>query len=1041
MALKVEIVDISKNADNILLVDSLTIEVVKIKYNWLLNAGVKNAVVGEDSNGLVWYSGEWLCGDWEGGTWYSGIWHNGNWKKGDWHSYLLDKSMILVGKFIILDRNETYSEFRKGVWYTGNWYDGTFGDYYTSVSGKTWTDIKNNNVDTSIWKKGEWYNGVFQNSVWVYGNFYNGYMYRSYWVDGHFHKGIFNRYEWFGGLWYGGDFLEGIWNNGRFQKVNKDVPSRFGLHTQIEAETTTSPITIWRDGEFYDGEFHSGLNLDSSGNTLPSINHSLTQWNNGIFNGGNWYGGSFIRGIFNGGKWYGGVFNAIETVNINPLIIPKITECTWNDGIWYNGLWINGKWNGGHFYNGMWLYGEFNGDFMSTNLTETELLIESISKKYLASVTTNNVESVSQTEATAYGTVNSDGNSIILQRGIYWSTIQNSILDKKSLPPDWVDYDFTNGSLGQYSIKMTNLTSGKTYYYGAYVINLTGFTYGEEKSFTTLAPLIGMPVITVNFLSSISSSQINVNYQLNYVGDGTVIRRGICWGTTLNPVSGLTNTIDIIESTPLGVYQQVVSGLTQLTTYYFRAYAENSSSYLSYSNTQSIKTIEYQAPHIPILTLSLLNYGFNDFTTVVNITDIGETEIISKGICWTNTSTEPIISDNTLFNTSENLNFQTTASGIFPEGSTCYVKGFAINGMGTGYTNKLTVTLNKSLIPTVTNVSLTPLLVGSEYRFDCTGFINKNNSNIIEMGFDYTGITSSTYGHQITTLIPDGGSYSGTLYSLNPGETYNIKGFAKNNVGTGYSIVVSGKTLGTSIPAEIYMNETTLNELYQIGTSNNMSIAGGTTPNAEIIFNGVSLYVENALKDSWNGYVQTFNKSFTIEPKGDIMTKENTHLLIGSNYEISSIVKAEGRFGNPQYVKTINITKSSVYPILIDVDNTLIYDQIYYKNGTFYDICASENHDYIMKRQPTMGFQISCKNTVNSNRSCHIGYYYKYGDVKKMTVNGTEYTPNMQYTTVKANQGSGKIVNSWYVWYNIINIDISASNFTPGSYFYVVLYF
>ena len=55
MGFKVQIVDISENFDNIILTNNLTIEKVKIKYNWLLNASVKNCIVGEDSYGLVWY--------------------------------------------------------------------------------------------------------------------------------------------------------------------------------------------------------------------------------------------------------------------------------------------------------------------------------------------------------------------------------------------------------------------------------------------------------------------------------------------------------------------------------------------------------------------------------------------------------------------------------------------------------------------------------------------------------------------------------------------------------------------------------------------------------------------------------------------------------------------------------------------------------------------------------------------------------------------------------------------------------------------------
>ena len=55
MAFRVDIINIEDNVNNILLTDDLTIEILKVRYNWILNANVKNAVLGLDDYGLVWY--------------------------------------------------------------------------------------------------------------------------------------------------------------------------------------------------------------------------------------------------------------------------------------------------------------------------------------------------------------------------------------------------------------------------------------------------------------------------------------------------------------------------------------------------------------------------------------------------------------------------------------------------------------------------------------------------------------------------------------------------------------------------------------------------------------------------------------------------------------------------------------------------------------------------------------------------------------------------------------------------------------------------
>ena len=77
MSINVNIEGIDFAKSNVIFVDGLTLEKVKIKYNWLLNAKVKDAIVGENDRGIVWYFGDWICGEWYDGTWYSGNWYSG----------------------------------------------------------------------------------------------------------------------------------------------------------------------------------------------------------------------------------------------------------------------------------------------------------------------------------------------------------------------------------------------------------------------------------------------------------------------------------------------------------------------------------------------------------------------------------------------------------------------------------------------------------------------------------------------------------------------------------------------------------------------------------------------------------------------------------------------------------------------------------------------------------------------------------------------------------------------------------------------------
>src|SRR5574344_2130306 len=118
--------DISEYKDTVInftLIDGLSLDIIKRKYIWLLNALVENAIIGQDDYGLVWYSGNWLAGEWEDGTWYSGIWYDGEWKNGKFYSIRFDKQQLLLRNKRILEKdNPIYSQFRHGIWRRGDFY-------------------------------------------------------------------------------------------------------------------------------------------------------------------------------------------------------------------------------------------------------------------------------------------------------------------------------------------------------------------------------------------------------------------------------------------------------------------------------------------------------------------------------------------------------------------------------------------------------------------------------------------------------------------------------------------------------------------------------------------------------------------------------------------------------------------------------------------------------------------------------------------------------------------------------------------------------
>lgn len=366
-------VGVNFNDPTFIMVGGLGIDDVKIKYNWFLNAEVKDAIIGEDENGLVWYSGIWVNGVWENGTWYSGTWYNGRWKDGNFYSYDITIDLIKFGNININGKDISKSKFLGGVWEKGNFHYGIFGrtrtikdipksidlDFIVNYSADftlvndNYIDEYDQYLDTGLtlsfyfsspqFMSGDFYDGWMNASKFRNGNFHDGYLSNSLWYNGNFYNGIFIGDIWYNGSFYGGDFSNGTWKNGKLSSYKRDILTRFG--TNYNSMNTNGIIyslngisrtynkiqgCTWENGEFMSGEMHSTLVL-IDGVPQSATNQDHTHWINGIFHNGEWYGGTFENGEWITGTMYNGlIYNIIWRNGF-------IKNCVWNNGIFYNG--------------------------------------------------------------------------------------------------------------------------------------------------------------------------------------------------------------------------------------------------------------------------------------------------------------------------------------------------------------------------------------------------------------------------------------------------------------------------------------------------------------------------------------------------------------------------------------------------------------------------------------------------------------------------------------------------------------------------------
>ena len=193
-------------------------------------------------------------------------------------------------------------------------------------------------------------------------------------------------------------------------------------------------------------------------------------------------------------------------------------------------------------------------------------------------VSTLGATNIQRSSATVGGNISSDGGSAIISRGVKWGTSYGN-LDQTATAP--------NGGSGAFSLTLSGLQPGTTYYYKAFAENTAGESYGDVKSFTTQAP--SKPTVQTNAV--VEAMQYSAVIRGNVTDDGgaTVYERGFCWSTSSNPS---INDDHVSAGAGTGLFTGTITGLTPGYNYYVRAYAKNSAG-TSYGESKQFTTPVY----------------------------------------------------------------------------------------------------------------------------------------------------------------------------------------------------------------------------------------------------------------------------------------------------------------------------------------------------------------------------------------------------------------------------------------------------------------
>ena len=141
-------------------------------------------------------------------------------------------------------------------------------------------------------------------------------------------------------------------------------------------------------------------------------------------------------------------------------------------------------------------------------------------------------------------------------------------------------------STGAFNSLLTGLSPNTRYFVRAYATNSVGTSYGEEISFTTSFADV---IVNTKDVKNVTHNTATCLGRIDVTGGHVISEKGFCWGLSQNPI--ITGNV-VVSTSASNEFSADITGLSENTNYYVRAYVRTANSQIFYGNEIVFSTTE-----------------------------------------------------------------------------------------------------------------------------------------------------------------------------------------------------------------------------------------------------------------------------------------------------------------------------------------------------------------------------------------------------------------------------------------------------------------